>query len=120
MRASCRQGLACGQERSRGGSMEDLRLEVVDFSVSDGGLWWRWVLTEPGGGFVADHRVRLDAGESEYEAFTDLEGYLRWRADPEDRVASEAALVAGVGRWIGERVFGEVGERLAARAPAGV
>ncbi len=99
------------------GGVEDLRLEVADFSVSGGGLGWRWVLTEPGGGFVADHRVRLEADESEYEAFTDLEGFLRWRADPEDRVVSEAALVAGVGRWMGERVFGEVGEKLAARAP---
>jgi hypothetical protein len=74
--------------------VEDLRLQVADFAASDGGLAWRWVLTEPGGAFVADHQVRLDAGEPGYEAFTDLYGYLRWRADPEDRVASEAALVA--------------------------
>ena len=32
-------------------------------------------------------------------------------------MASEAVLVAAVGRWIGERVFGEVGRVLAARAP---
>ena len=97
--------------------MEDLRLEVADFAAPDGGLAWRWVLTEPGGVFVADHRVRLDAGEPGYEAFTDLAGYLRWRADPQDRVAGEAALVADAGRWIGERVFGEVGLALAERAP---
>ena len=77
--------------------MEDLRLEVADFAAPGGGLAWRWVLTEPGGAFVADHQVRLEAGEPGYEAFTDLDGYLRWRADPEDRVASEAALVAGGG-----------------------
>jgi tetratricopeptide (TPR) repeat protein len=98
--------------------VEDLRLEVADFEGSNGGLAWRWVLTEPGGAFVADHQVRLDAGEPGYEAFTDLYGYLRWRADPQDRVASEAALVAATGRWIGERVFGAVGSALAARAPA--
>jgi hypothetical protein len=98
--------------------VEDLRLEVADFASSGGGLAWRWVLTEPGGGFVADHQVVLDPGEPGYEAFTDLYGYLRWRADPEDRVASEAALVAASGRWIGERVFGAVGPALAARAPA--
>ena len=62
--------------------------------------------------------MRLVAGEPGYEAFTDLYGYLRWRADPQDRVASEAALVAEAGRWIGERVFGAVGRALAARAPA--
>ena len=98
--------------------MEDLRLEVADFAAPGGGLAWRWVLSEPGGAFVADHRVRLEAGEPGYEAFTDLYGYLRWRADPEDRVASEAALVAEAGRWIGERVFGAVGRALAERAPA--
>ena len=98
--------------------MEDLRLEVADFDSSAEGLAWRWVLTEPGGALVADHQVRLDRGEPGYEAFTDLYGYLRWRADPEDRVASEAALVAAAGRWIGERVFGAVGSALAARAPA--
>ena len=98
--------------------MEDLRLEVADFAAGDGGLAWRWVLTEPGGAFVADHRVHLEAGEPGWEAFTDLDGYLRWRADPEDRVASEAALVAEAGRWIGERVFGAVGRALAERAPA--
>ncbi|HEX6933996.1 MAG TPA: hypothetical protein VF162_17775 [Streptosporangiaceae bacterium] len=98
--------------------MEDLRLRVEDFDSSDGGLAWRWVLTEPGGTFVADHQVRLSAGEPGFEGFTDLPGYLRWRADPDDRVASEAALVAVVGRWIGERVFGDVGAALAALAPA--
>src|SRR5215471_14791549 len=98
--------------------MEDLRLEIADFDSSAEGLAWRWVLTEPGGAFVADHRVALDVGEPGYEAFIDLFGYLRWRADPEDRVASEAALVAAAGRWIGERVFGAVGPALTARAPA--
>ena len=32
-------------------------------------------------------------------------------------MASEAALVADAGRWIGERVFGAVGRTLAERAP---
>ena len=98
--------------------MEDLRLSVTDFDGSGGGLAWRWVLTEPGGAFVADHQVRLGPAEPGYEAFTDLYGYLGWRADPQDRVASEAALVAEAGRWIGERVFGAVGTELVARAPA--
>ena len=95
-----------------------LGLSVADFDGSGGGLGWRWVLTEPGGAFVADHQVRLAPGEPGYEAFTDLYGYLRWRADPQDRVASEASLVAEAGRWIGERVLGAVGAALAARAPA--
>jgi hypothetical protein len=54
--------------------MSELRLEARDFA----GPWrWRWVLTGPGGEFVADHDVQLDTGCWQFEAFTGLAGYLR-------------------------------------------
>ena len=52
-----------------------MRLEVLDFG---GPTRWRWRLTEAdGGAFLADHIVELDPGDWQYEAFTDLDGYLR-------------------------------------------
>jgi tetratricopeptide (TPR) repeat protein len=90
-----------------------LRLEVLDWA---GPTRWRWRLTEAGGGaFVADHEVELDAGEWQFEAFTDLHRYLRWNAAPDRRLASEAELAAQVGEWIGYRVLGRVGAALAKR-----
>lgn len=74
--------------------MSELRLEVRDFAGP--GRWW-WVLTGPGGEFVADHEVRLDTGCSQLEAFTDLAGYLRWRVSPDRRIAHEAEIVADQG-----------------------
>ncbi len=104
-----------------GWGVEVVRLEVADFgSAGGGGLGWRWVLTGPGGVFLADHVVAVGAGDPWLEAFADLGGYLGWRADPADRVASEAGLVSGFGRWLGERVFGPVGAALVARAPVTV
>jgi CHAT domain len=95
-----------------------LQLEVLDF---DGPTRWRWRLTEqPGGGFLADHQVDLDQTAAQYEAFTDLDGYLRWNAAPDRRLESEAELVAGVGGWIGERVLGPVGPAILSRRPATV
>jgi hypothetical protein len=86
-----------------------LRLEVLDWA---GPTRWRWRLTEAdGGAFVADHQVELDAGEWQFEAFTDLHRYLKWNAVPDRRLASEAELAAQVGEWIGNRVLGRVGGR---------
>src|SRR5262249_55426283 len=49
----------------------------------------------------------------EFEAFGDLYGYLRRNRVPDDVVRSEAAIVARVGRWVGEQVFAEpLGSRL--------
>lgn len=94
-----------------------LELEVLEYQ---GPARWRWRLTEPGGRFLADHEVRLDPGAAEYEAFTDLQGYLRWHAAPDRRSASAAEIVDRVGRWIGEAVLGPVGPALVAEAPATV
>lgn len=92
-----------------------MRLEVLEF---EGPTRWRWRLTDAGGAFVADHKVDLDRGEWQFEAFTDLHTYLRWNAAPDRRLAHEAELVVQVGDWIGERVLGPVGVALAsARRP---
>jgi hypothetical protein len=78
------------------------------------------VLTGPAGAFLADHEVRLDTGCWQFEAFTGLAQYLRWRVSPERRVAHEAEIVAGVGTWIGEQVLGPVAAAMAAARPATV
>ena len=59
--------------------MAGLRLEVRDFHDLTS---WRWVLTDAAGAFIADHEVRLDATCWQYEAFTDLLGYLSWHVAP--------------------------------------
>src|SRR6266851_492682 len=97
--------------------MSELRLEARDFA---GPGRWRWVLTGPGGGVVADHEGPLDAGCWQFEALTGLAGYLRWRVSPDRRIAHEAEIVADVGAWIGEQVLGAVGAAMAAARPATV
>lgn len=68
---------------------------------------WRWLLVdERSGTALADHPVDLDPRGSETEAFEDLYRFLRWRADPDRRVASEAELVGRVGAWIGSAALG--------------
>jgi tetratricopeptide (TPR) repeat protein len=86
-----------------------LLLEVLDFA---GLTRWRWRLSRDGV-FVADHEVELDAGDWQFDAFTDLSGYLRRFAAPDRRLASEAEITAKVGEWVGTRVLGPVGVELA-------
>ncbi|WP_196255753.1 CHAT domain-containing protein [Micromonospora sp. WMMD558] len=75
---------------------------------------WRWLLTDDTGRTLADHQVDVDPHGTEFEAFTDLDGYLRRNRLPDDRLGSEAAIVTRVGRWIGSEVLGEhIGRRLA-------
>ncbi|HEU5472709.1 MAG TPA: CHAT domain-containing protein [Actinophytocola sp.] len=94
-----------------------LTLKVKRF---DGpGRWW-WVLSGPGGEFLADHEVSLDESCWQYEAFTDAYRYLRLHAAPDRRTVSEADIMAKLGRWIGSEVFGPMGEALVARAPVTV
>jgi tetratricopeptide (TPR) repeat protein len=98
--------------------MRLLQLEVLDF---DGPARWRWRLTDlPGGRFLADHQVDLDQTNAEYEAFTDLDAYLRWNAAPDRRLESEAELLTQVGGWIGEQVLGPVGPAILNLQPATV
>ena len=97
--------------------MDECRLEVREFA----GLGrWRWVLTGPGGKFLADHEVRLDTSCWQFEAFTDLQGYLYWHAAPDRRVDDEARIVAEVGEWIGREVFGPVAAAMVKARPESV
>jgi hypothetical protein len=97
--------------------MAVLRLEVREFTDQ---TRWRWVLTDSSGRLVADHEVRLDAGCWQYEAFTDLPGYLRWHAAPDRRAEDESRIVADVGEWIGSEVLGPIAGALARTSPATV
>ena len=97
--------------------MSELRLEVREFESL---ARWRWVLTGPGGEFLADHEVRLDVGCWQFEAFTGLLQYLRWHALPDRRLDDEARIVSEVGAWIGADVFGPVAGALVKKRPAAV
>ncbi len=97
--------------------MGELRLEICEFESL---ARWRWRLTRPGGRFLADHEVRLDEQCWQFEAFTDLLGYLRWHAAPDRRVEDEARIVAEVGEWIGSQVLGPVGGAMVKARPATV
>ena len=81
---------------------------------------WRWVLTdEAGGTLLGEHHVQLDERAREYQALSDLQGYLRWYAapDPDGRPPSEGTLLAEVGAWVGREVLGPtLGRRIAAAA----
>ncbi|MGH3929874.1 MAG: hypothetical protein ACRDTF_07840 [Pseudonocardiaceae bacterium] len=83
---------------------------------------WRWLLVdERSGAPLADHRVELDPQAAEMEAFEDLYRFLRWRADSDRRVASEAELLGRVGAWIGSVVLGaQVGRAIVGAAPVTV
>jgi tetratricopeptide (TPR) repeat protein len=94
-----------------------LRLEAREFLDL---RRWRWVLTDASGAFVADHEVRLDPADWQFEAFADLPLYLQWHAAPDRRHDDEARIVGEVGEWIGSRVLGAVGPALLLRRPAAV
>lgn len=75
-------------------------------------LHWQWRLHDPAGNVLAAATVTLDDTDSEYGGFVDLRTYLRARAASDDRVASEAALLGRVSRWVGSAVLGRVGPAL--------
>ena len=94
-----------------------LRLEIRDFRDAAN---WDWVLEDAAGQYLARHSVRLDPASPEYRAMTQLPVHLRWEADPKRLLESQAEVLGQVGRWMGERVFGEIGPALADRAPVTV
>lgn len=69
---------------------------------------WRWVLSDPAERYLADHEVALDPNNPVYQSFVDLPGRLRFheRVRPAEEVLNE------LGAWMGEKVFGKVGEKL--------
>jgi hypothetical protein len=94
-----------------------LRLEVRHFQDAAN---WEWALTDAAGRFVASHRVRLDPADQEYQAMTQLPVQVRWQADPGRLLASQADFLDQIGRWMGERIFGDIGRKLVERSPATV
>ena len=95
--------------------MAGLQLEVREYA---GPTRWRWVLTDGGGAFLADHEVRLDNKDWQYEAFANLVGYLSWHVAPDQRAQDEARVTGELGAWIGKEVLGPVAPALASQAPA--
>jgi tetratricopeptide (TPR) repeat protein len=77
---------------------------------------WRWVLSDADGRFLEDQEVALDAADPTYEIFKDLPRQLRFN----ENVRPAEDILAELGKWMGEKVFGRVGEKLLAyeRAPA--
>ncbi len=87
------------------------RLEVSRYA---GPLAWRFQLRDEQGNKLAEHQVELDPAAWEFEAFTDLYGYLRRFAIPDRRLESEQQLVTAVGEWIAANALGPIADTLAA------
>jgi hypothetical protein len=93
-----------------------LKLEICDYKDAS---HWYCRLLDGHGKLLADHEVKLNPAEPEYEAFIDLRDYLRHRAAPDRREADEKRLIAQVGAWIGRNVYGPIADKiLAAGTPA--
>jgi hypothetical protein len=94
------------------------RLEVQDFADL---TRWRWVLIdEASGALLADHEVRLDPHDWQFEAFGDLTGYLSWHVTPDRGREDEERIVGEVGEWIGLEVLGPIAGALARERPVTV
>src|SRR5262245_30710039 len=76
-----------------------LRLTLTDYLDI---TRWRWVLSDNRDRFLADHSVHLNPTSREYAGWLDLRTYL----DYHQPIATPAAQLADLGRWIGEQVFG--------------
>ena len=96
--------------------MAGLRLEARDF---EGLTRWRWELRDGSGALVTRHEVRLDDSCWQYEAFTDLLGYLSWHTAPGRLAEDQARIVAELGEWIGAQVLGPVAARSRGHGRAG-
>ncbi len=94
-----------------GAGLGVLRLEVREFADLTS---WRWVLIdEASGAEVANHDVRLNPADWQFEAFRDVHQYLAWQVAPDRRGADDPRMVAQVGDWIAAQVLGPVaGERV--------
>jgi tetratricopeptide (TPR) repeat protein len=92
-----------------GGNVAEWTMTVADYASP---LRWRWVLAGPDGRLVADHDVQLNESDWQYEAYSDLFGYLRVHAVPDQRLQREAEIVAEVAVWAGREVVGQAGNAL--------
>lgn len=76
----------------KGVAVARLRLDAVEFIDL---TRWRWVLTDEASGELdAEYEVQLDASCWQFEAFTDLMGYLSLHVAPDRRAQDEARIVA--------------------------
>jgi len=71
---------------------------------------WTWQLATPRGKLLGKHRVALDSSQPEYEAFVDLDNYLRLHTAPDQRNVYERQMLERVGAWVGREVLGGLGE----------
>lgn len=86
-----------------------MRLEIRDYI---GPARWRWVLTEADGTFIKDYEVHLDETAWQFEAFRDMDHYLRWHV-PLDRCGiDDKTIAAEVGVWITAQVLGPIAMEL--------
>jgi tetratricopeptide (TPR) repeat protein len=85
-------------------------LEVSEYNGSDG---WLWRLKDGEGNFLARHQVDLKEDGTEecgYRGYHDLPAYLDDLSIMEGQ--SEKALLARVGRWMGDHILGALRPRL--------
>ncbi|WP_269799874.1 CHAT domain-containing protein [Pseudofrankia saprophytica] len=98
---------------------DGLVLQAVDV---DGPLRWRWLLLDGATDRpVADHQVELNPKDWRFQAFAQLDRYLRANAAPDRRLTAETAIVDEVGAWAAEHALGErVSQIIFNRAPVTV
>lgn len=103
------------QER---GTVAGLRLDAVKFTDP---IRWGWVLTDEASGvFISSHMMQLDDSAWQFDAFSDLAGYLSWHAAPDRRAQDEARIVSELGEWIGSHVLGPVASAMVQASPVTV
>jgi len=94
---------------------QELILDISEYAGPDA---WLWRLTDAAGNFIASHPVALADDKSEacgYRGYHDLTGFLATHAQVAgngDRRQGEKAVLARVGRWMGEQVLGGLRPKL--------
>ena len=91
-----------------------LRLEVREFRDL---TRWRWVLTDASGAFVADHEVRLNPDDWQFEAFADLPGTCAGTSAPDRRRRTRHGSSARSASGSGRRCSGRSAPRCCAGGP---
>jgi tetratricopeptide (TPR) repeat protein len=87
-----------------------LLLEIKEFKDPQ---HWRWVLNDNRGKFLQDFPVAINIKDSNYQAFLDLDRYLKANSSPDKSLEIQTKLIRQVGTWVGKEVLGRVGEEIA-------
>jgi hypothetical protein len=96
----------------------ELRLDAVKFTSP---IRWGWVLTDgASGAFISSHMMQPDDSSWQFEAFSDLAGYLSWHAAPDTRAQDETRIVGELGEWVGSQVLGPVASAMVQASPVTV